>query len=235
MSVDAVVARIGQIESMLTPAAATQPNTGSGGIAAPSEPTSSSTTDGSFASALNGATASATSAAPVATTALAGGTARVAATATSNTPTATGAQGILQVAASQVGVSEQPPGSNDGPKIATYRSAVAGAGVGPWCAQFASWVAKQAGEPLGEQGQGFQSVAAVYGWAQRVGRAVPAGAGVVPKPGDLIVWGGEHIGIVDSVDPNGSIHTIEGNSGDAVTRHTYGPDGGGATGYVSMS
>ena len=55
------------------------------------------------------------------------------------------------------------------------------------------------------------------------------------KPGNLIVWGGEHIGIVESVDPDGSVHTIEGNSGDAVTRHTYGPDGGGATGYARMS
>ena len=54
------------------------------------------------------------------------------------------------------------------------------------------------------------------------------------KPGDLIVWGGEHIGIVESVDASGSIHMIEGNSGDAVTRHTYGADGNGATGYVSM-
>jgi hypothetical protein len=36
------------------------------------------------------------------------------------------------------------------------------------------------------------------------------------------------------VDPNGAIHTIEGNSSDAVSRRTYGPDGGGATGYVHL-
>jgi hypothetical protein len=61
---------------------------------------------------------------------------------------------------------------------------------------------------------------------------MPAGPGVQPQPGDLIVWGGEHIGVVESVDAGGSIHTIEGNSSNAVTRRTYGPDGGGATGYV---
>ena len=147
-----------------------------------------------------------------------------------------GAGGANALAAAQreVGVAEQPPGSNDGPRIAEYRSATAGSGVGPWCAYFTSWAAAQAGVPVGEAGQGFGSVSALYGWAQRTGRATPAGAGVQPNPGDLIVWGGHHIGIVESVDGDGSIHTIEGNSSNAVSRRTYGPDGGGATGYVHL-
>jgi CHAP domain-containing protein len=146
----------------------------------------------------------------------------------------TGGAGALAAAQSQVGVAEQPPGSNDGPQIAEYRTATAGSGVGPWCAYFTSWAAAQAGAPLGEAGQGFGSVGALYGWAQRTGRATPAGPVVQPNPGDLIVWGGEHIGIVESVDPDGSIHTIEGNSSNAVSRRTYGADGGGATGYVRL-
>src|SRR6266542_5151847 len=140
----------------------------------------------------------------------------------------------LAAAQGQVGVAEQPPGSNDGPQIAQYRSATAGSGVGPWCAYFVSWAAAQAGAPLGEAGQGFGSVSALYAWGQRTGRATPAGPGVRPNPGDLIVWGGRHVGIVESVDPDGSIHTIEGNSSNAVSRRTYGPDGGGATGYVRL-
>ena len=143
-------------------------------------------------------------------------------------------QAILNAIRPEVGVAEQPPGSNDGPRIAEYRATTAGSGVGPWCAYFTSWAAAQAGVPLGEAGQGFGSVSALYGWAQRTGRATPAGPGVHPNPGDLIVWGGEHIGIVESVDPDGSIHTIEGNSSNAVSRRTYGPDGGGATGYVHL-
>jgi hypothetical protein len=146
----------------------------------------------------------------------------------------TGGSGALAAAQSQVGVAEQPPGSNDGPQIAQYRTATAGSGVGPWCAYFTSWAAAQAGVPLGEAGQGFGSVSALYGWAQRTGRATPAGPGVRPNPGDLIVWGGRHIGIVESVDADGSIHTIEGNSSNAVSRRTYGADGGGATGYVHL-
>jgi hypothetical protein len=146
----------------------------------------------------------------------------------------TGGAGALAAAQGQVGVAEQPPGSNDGPQIAQYRTATAGSGVGPWCAYFTSWAAAQAGVPLGEAGQGFGSVSAVYAWAQRTGRATPAGPGVRPNAGDLIVWGGRHIGIVESVDADGSIHTIEGNSSNAVSRRTYGADGGGATGYVRL-
>ena len=145
---------------------------------------------------------------------------------------ARGAQAIVQAAEGEVGQAEQPPGSNDSPRIADYRSAVAGAGIGPWCAQFVSWCAKQAGAPLGEAGQGFQSVSAIADWAQRTGRWQPAGA--TPRPGDLIVWGGEHVGLVESVDPDGSIHTIEGNSSNAVSKRTYGPGGGGATGFVAL-
>lgn len=136
----------------------------------------------------------------------------------------------LAFAQAEVGVTEQPPGSNDAPRIAEYRTATAGSGVGPWCAYFVSWAARQAGAPLGEAGQGFGAVSSVWGWAQRTGRALPAGS--TPQPGDLIVWGGRHIGIVESVDAAGRIHTIEGNSSNAVTRRVHDPSGDGATGYV---
>ncbi|HVY78184.1 MAG TPA: CHAP domain-containing protein [Solirubrobacterales bacterium] len=146
-----------------------------------------------------------------------------------------GEAGTAAVAAArgEIGQAEQPPGSNDSPRIAQYRAAVAGAGVGPWCADFVSWAARQGGTPLGEGGEGFQSVSALWEWAEGSGRAVPATAGP-PRPGDLIVWGGEHVGIVEAVLPDGSIRTIEGNSSDRVSQRTYGPDGGGATGYVRL-
>jgi hypothetical protein len=140
-----------------------------------------------------------------------------------------GPAAMLQAAAGEVGQAEQPPGSNDSARIAEYRTATAGSGVGPWCAYFASWAAQKAGIPLGEQGQGFGAVSAVWDWAQRTGRT-----SAQPAPGELIVWGSRHVGIVESVDPNGTIHTIEGNSSDQVSRRTYGPDGGGATGYVRL-
>jgi hypothetical protein len=150
-------------------------------------------------------------------------------TSTGGTPAG---QAILNAVRNEVGVAEQPPGSNDSPRIAQYRQATAGSGVGPWCAYFVSWAARQAGVPLGDSGQGFGRVDDVYAWAQRTGKAIPAGSGT-PQPGDLIVWD-EHIGVVESVDADGSIHTIEGNSSDRVSRRTYGSDGGGAIGYVRL-
>ncbi len=149
------------------------------------------------------------------------------------TPVGAGSSGALIAARGELGQAEQPPGSNDSPRIAEYRSAVAGAGVGPWCAYFVSWAGREGGTPLGDHGEGFGSVGALYDWAQRSGRAIPADAGP-PQAGDLIVWGGEHVGIVEAVDADGTIHTIEGNSSDRVSQRSYGPDGGGATGYVRL-
>lgn len=140
-------------------------------------------------------------------------------------------QQMVALAQREIGVKEQPPGSNDSPRIAEYRQATAGSGIGPWCAYFTSWLAKSAGAPLGEAGQGFGSVDALYGWAQRTGRAVQNGPGVRPQPGDLIVWD-EHIGLVESVDADGTVHTIEGNSSDQVIRRTHAA--GSALGYVRV-
>jgi hypothetical protein len=144
-----------------------------------------------------------------------------------------GAAAMVQIAEGEVGQAEQPPGSNDSPRIATYRSATQGAAAGePWCAYFVSWVARQAGMPLGDQGQGFGYVGDIWNWAQQTGRAIPNGPGVVPQPGDLILFGDSHVGLVEKVLPNGSIQTIEGNYSDQVSRVVRGA--GEATGYVRM-
>jgi hypothetical protein len=141
-------------------------------------------------------------------------------------------QAIVNLVRAEIGQAEQPPGSNDSPRIAQYRQATAGSGVGPWCAYFTSWAAREAGVPLGDAGQGFGRVDDVYAWAQRAGKAIPAGSGT-PQPGDLIVRD-EHIGVVESVLPDGRIQTIEGNSSDAVTRRTHDATGDGAVGYVRL-
>jgi CHAP domain len=213
MSVENVMARIAELHQGLVP-----PSTAA--------PTPTSTDGTQFAQLLNGqagATATLDPAATAATTA-------TAATGTAQTP----GQRALQLAQQEIGQTEQPPGSNDSPRIAEYRTATAGSGIGPWCAYFVSWAAKNAGAPLGEAGQGFGSVAAVSSWAQRTGRWNPAASGQPPQAGDLIVWGGQHIGIVESVDADGKIHTIEGNSSNMVTRRTHDASGDGATGYVRL-
>lgn len=56
---------------------------------------------------------------------------------------------------------------------------------------------------------------------------------MVPQPGDLIVFGDEHVGIVRDVLPNGDIQTIEGNYENKVAANVRTPTE--ATGYVNMS
>ena len=199
MSLEATIARVAQIQSLLAPPPARQ---------APA-PTAS------FTAALQ-------SAKPTTMTAVApasGGT--------------SAGQAMVNLARAEIGVTEQPPGSNDSPRISQFRQATAGApGPGPWCAYFVSWAAREAGVPIGDAGQGYGRVDDVWAWAERSGKAIPA-AGAAPQPGDLIVWD-EHIGIVESVGADGSIHTIEGNSSNTVAQRTYGSDGGGAIGYVRL-
>jgi hypothetical protein len=211
MTLESTLARISAIETALTPPPAQSGGVGAhtAGATATSSPSPTSST--TFSQALSQA-ASASSA-----TLLPGA----------------GALGAVAAARTQIGQAEFPPGSNESPRIAEYRGAVQGAVVGPWCADFASWCAAQAGVPLGENGEGFQSVGALWSWAEGSGRAIPADEGT-PAPGDLIVWGSDHVGIVEAVDPDGTIHTIEGNSSDEVAQRSYGPGESGATGYVRL-
>lgn len=138
---------------------------------------------------------------------------------------------VVAAAKSQVGATEQPPGSNDGPQIATYRSAVAGAQAGePWCAYFVSWAAAHAGEPIGPNGQGLGSVSQIASWASSTGRLLPASS--TPVPGDLVLFGSDHVGIVESVNADGSLTTVEGNYANGVSRVQRSPNE--ATGYVQM-
>lgn len=147
-----------------------------------------------------------------------------------------GAQ-IAAIAKAELGVAEQPPGSNDAPRIAQYRTATAGSGVGPWCAYFTSWVAQQAGVPVGPNGQGIGYVPTVKQWAEQTGRYIPAGSGA-PQVGDLVVFERngdgvlDHIGIVTATRPDGGIETVEGNSSDKVSARSYGP--GGYAGLVRL-
>ena len=235
MSIEATLERVSAIRQALADPAAMVGSAGNltGGTEAPTAtaPTAATGASGaaSFASALDQANASYMS--PQSTDGVVGssGLSPIYA-ADRDSP---GAH-IVAIAESQLGQAEQPPGSNESPAIAEYRAATAGAVPGaPWCAYFASWVARQAGEPIGEAGQGAGAVSAVWSWAQSAGRAIPNGPGVVPAPGDLIVFGDEHVGIVRDVLPNGQIQTIEGNYENKVSANVRSPTE--ATGYVNMN
>src|SRR5215218_5820275 len=213
VSLHTVIARINELNAAFAPPVAAPSTT-------PAAPATGTTAGGSgdFASMLQGAMSpTAAGATGVA------GTAAVPANGSAG-------QKMVAIAAREVGVAESPPGSNNSPRIAQYRSATAGSpGPGPWCAYFTSWVAHEAGVPVGPNGSGFGSVDALYSWAQQAGKALPRGA--TPQPGDLIVWD-EHIGLVESVGPGGVVNTIEGNSSDKVSRRQH--PAGSALGYVRL-
>ena len=236
MSLDSVFNRITELNSLLGGAAAAPAQTASAATTAATSSTdafatmlrSASVTGSTTGTAASTLTPLGVGAAGTSATTATGAVAPAAAPA-GNSPAAR----MVAMAQAEVGQAEQPPGSNNSLRIAQYRSATAGApGPGPWCAYFTSWLARGADVPVGDHGQGFGSVDALYAWAQKSGRAIPTSSGQPPRPGDLIVWD-EHIGIVESVRPDGSIQTIEGNSSDRVSRRVHAK--GDAIGYVRLS
>ncbi len=141
-----------------------------------------------------------------------------------------GGGSIVDVARQELAknVQESPDGCNCGGPINTYTD------NHPefWCADFLSWVYKQAGKPFtgGESG-GWRlpAVAGVVAWMQANGVYYQNKPGApTPRPGDIIDFnhsGDEsgndtHIGIVESVS-GGEVTTIEGNTSNRVARRKY--------------
>ncbi|MCW2956076.1 MAG: hypothetical protein JWO69_945 [Thermoleophilia bacterium] len=151
---------------------------------------------------------------------------------------AVGAQ-MVALAQREIGVAESPMGSNESPRIKEYRAATAGAEntPGPWCAYFVSHLAKEAGAPIGANGNGTGYVPTLEAWGKQEGRFTEFGA-QPPQPGDIVIfnWNGagvpDHTGIVESVDADGTIHTIEGNSSNKVQRRDYGATTNDINGFV---
>ena len=133
---------------------------------------------------------------------------------------------VLAMARSQLGTCEQPAGSNRTP----YGAAYGGDGE-PWCAKFVWWVFRQSLAAQLIPKAAFTPAFAQ--WFQKRGQW-----GTVPRPGAVVFFdfpGDEvhrisHVGIVEAVNGDGSVTTIEGNTscarqgsqrdGDGVWRRT---------------
>ncbi len=126
----------------------------------------------------------------------------------------TTAQQLLDVARSQLGVKEQPQGSNRTAYGEWY-----GVNGAPWCAIFGAWVNTHSG--LGDPRdvyntgpRGWQYCPAILNVVRRAGIAVDARNA---QPGDALLfnWPGgdssEHYGICESNSGTGLV-TIEGNT-----------------------
>jgi hypothetical protein len=121
----------------------------------------------------------------------------------------TGAR-IVQIARGELGVGEHPPASN----CTLYGPCE------PWCALFTTWVWRRAGVKI--PSLGFSG--AIYGWA--AGHTSVHSPSSRPQPGWAALFGSGpadaatslHVGIVESVLPNGEITLINGNFADSVMR-----------------
>lgn len=117
-------------------------------------------------------------------------------------------QRILAIAQNEVGTLEAT-GNNDG-DVTKYPGAF-GRGQESYCADFASWVLTNAGASLNEPWcpSIINKLANSGNWKGRND----------PQPGDLILFDwdhdnvADHVGLVKSVNGNGTITTIEGNTG----------------------
>jgi len=123
---------------------------------------------------------------------------------------------VLEVAVGELvlGVTEQPDGSNRGPRVDVYTAPDLGI---PWCAAFVSYCFARgvdAGSPFGR----ILSALKMRDWAAANSRLL--GIAALPQPGDVfIILRGDlhgHVGLIVGNTPDGRMLTIEGNAGNAV-------------------
>lgn len=126
----------------------------------------------------------------------------------------TTASDVVRIAEHEIGITENPPGSN----INKYGQWYGVDGV-PWCGCFVSYCFSVAGLPLPVQSpRGFSYCPYGVEWFKAQGRFSHT-----PEVGDVVFFDwcphtpnsdAYHVGIVAQVNPDGSITTIEGNTGD---------------------
>lgn len=136
---------------------------------------------------------------------------------------------VLKTAVTQVGVMEDPPGSNKGPQVNAYLASV---GLPPglyWCAAFVYWCFDKASVKLGKTNPLVKTGHVMSHWNKTTGKKIVTLDAInkpsLIKPGHIFILntGGSsgHTGLVEKVD-GGFIHTIEGNSNNAGGRNGIG-------------
>lgn len=118
-----------------------------------------------------------------------------------------------------------------------------------WCADFVSYVVKEAAQKSGKSlpsGFGSASVEGLRQWGKNnncyLHTANSANKKEViknnVKPGDIVIFkenGRSHTGVVASVDSNGNIKTVEGNTSDKVGERTYSANNSTISGFVQLA
>jgi hypothetical protein len=125
----------------------------------------------------------------------------------------------LEIAKTQLGVSELPKGSNAGPAVEKYLKAV-GLGKGyAWCEAFVYWCYSEASKELGVINPLKKTAGVLDQFNSSKKYDVET-----PQKGDLFIMdfgkGQGHIGFVDDAFKD-KINTLEGNSNDDGSREGY--------------
>ena len=119
---------------------------------------------------------------------------------------------ILKIAKAEIGVKESPANSNNVKYNTWYYGKSVNGSAYPWCAAFVSWVFSQVDSTLIKKSVSCMDIG---NWFKSNNQWKTNN----PQPGDVVFfkfntnsrWT-NHIGLVESVNADGSINTIEGNT-----------------------
>ncbi|MEO8665498.1 MAG: CHAP domain-containing protein [Ignavibacteria bacterium] len=136
---------------------------------------------------------------------------------------------VLAIAAGEIGVMEEPVGTNSGPEVDGYLECV---GLGPgcsWCAAFVYWCYNEACKKSGKKNPVYKTAGVLSHWNNSSAKKITwQNAFEDPslvKPGQVFImsYGGGlgHTGIVEKVN-GGFLTTIEGNTNDGGSREGIG-------------
>ena len=125
----------------------------------------------------------------------------------------------INVAKSQIGTMEDPPGSNRGPMVDAYLAAVDCPPGSFWCAAFVYWCFNEASKKIKRQNPVFKTGGCLMHWNNTRGKKIAAKEAInapeLVKPGQIFILdhgnGFGHTGLIEKVN-GGFITTIEGNS-----------------------
>ena len=141
----------------------------------------------------------------------------------------------LEAARAEIGVREDPPGSNRGPRVDEFLRSVGldpGQDSFPWCAAFVYWCFDQAARTLKRQNPVVRTAGVLDHWNKAGARGIPristAEVEANPSlvlPGMVFIFansaGNGHTGLVERVD-GVLLTTIEGNTNEGGSREGIG-------------
>ena len=127
---------------------------------------------------------------------------------------------VLDIAVSQLGVSEVPKGSNWGEAVKKYLATVGITFPASWCMAFVYWCVNEYCKQNKTKNPLVKTGGVLAQWNK-----IPAAMKVsIPKAGDIFIMdfgsGHGHTGFVSSVKGS-RINTIEGNSNDEGSREGF--------------